>query len=261
MSRKSRMQNLREKKDRRMKIIAIGGAVLLAAILAFEMPHYLGGKKSPATAASTTTTTAAAGTPMAAGTPTAVVATSSSVKLTSSDLLPVRKKSQLYAFSHFSSHNPFVPQVSDSTGTSSSGSTGMTGSSGSSSSSSSSGSTSGSTSSGSTSGTQSAPQGVSGSSSSSSSSSAGAANVGTMANSATVEVNGKIQSVPLGASFPTSNPVFKLVSVTGKSAKIGISNGGFSDGKATVSVAVGRSLTLVNKTNGRRYVLLLLSVS
>jgi len=260
MSRKSRMQNLREKKDRRMKIIAIGGAVLLAAILAFEMPHYLGGKKSPATAASTTTTTAAAaGTPMAAGTPTAVVATSSSVKLTSSDLLPVRKKSQLYAFSHFSSHNPFVPQVSDSTGTSSSGSTGTSGSTSSGGSSSSSGSTSGSTSSGNTSGSQSAPQGVSGSSSSSSSS--GAANVGTMANSATVEVNGKIQSVPLGASFPTSNPVFKLVSVTGKSAKIGISNGGFSDGKATVSVAVGRSLTLVNKTNGRRYVLLLLSVS
>jgi len=259
MSRKSRMQNLREKKDRRMKIIAIGGAVLLAAILAFEMPHYLGGKKSPATAASTTTTTAAAGAPMAAGTPTAVVATSSSVKLTSSDLLPVRKKSQLYAFSHFSSHNPFVPQVSDSTGTSSSGSTGTSGSTSSGGSSSSSGSTSGSTSSGNTSGSQSAPQGVSGSSSSSSSS--GAANVGTMANSATVEVNGKIQSVPLGASFPTSNPVFKLVSVTGKSAKIGISNGGFSDGKATVSVAVGRSLTLVNKTNGRRYVLLLLSVS
>jgi hypothetical protein len=250
------MQNLREKKDRRMKIIAIGGAVLLAAILAFEMPHYLGGSKSTASAASTTTTTtAAAGTPMpATGTATgAVMATSSSVKLTTSDLLPVRKKSQLYAFSHFSSKNPFVPQVSNSTSTSSSGSTGMSGSTGSSGSSGSSGTAS----SGSTSGSQSAAKGVSGSTSSSSN----AANVSATANSAMVEVNGKIQPVPVGVSFPSSNPVFKLVSVTSKGAKIGISNGGFSDGKATVSVAVGRSLTLVNKTNGRRYVLLLLSVS
>jgi hypothetical protein len=247
-----------------MKIIAIGGAVLLAAILAFELPHYLGGSKSPATSASgatTTTTTAATGTPMPAGgtAAAAVLPASSSTKLQTSDLQPVRTKSQLYAFSRFSGKNPFVPQVSNSPTTSSSGSAGTSGSTGTTGSTGSTG-TSGSTgSSGSTSGAQSAPKGVSGSSSSSSSSSA--ASVSSMANSATVEVNGKIQSVPVGASFPTSNPVFKLVSVTSKAAKVGISNGGFSNGKQTVSVAVGRSLTLVNKTNGRRYVLLLLSVS
>ena len=68
MSRKKRMQNVREAKDRRAKKLAIGGAVLLAILLAWEVPHYLGGKKAAAPAA---TTTAAATTDSGTTTPAA----------------------------------------------------------------------------------------------------------------------------------------------------------------------------------------------
>jgi hypothetical protein len=240
MSRKSRMQDLREKKDRRMKIFAIGGVVLLAILLAFELPHYLGGGASApaattdAAGAGASATTQTATTPTT-GTPTAVdgsgavaVAPTTQTRLPNSDVAPKRTKSQLSYFSHFSGKNPFVQQVSQQAAP-----------------------TSGTTSSG---GTQTAASGVSGSAPKT-------AHTYSKSHSASVEVNGKVQTVQLSSAFPSSNPVFKLVSISNSIAKIGIANGTFSNGKQTVSVAVGRSLTLVNKANGHRYVLLLLSVS
>ena len=55
MSRKSRMQSVREAKDRRAKLMAIGGVVVLAGVLAFEMPKVLhkGGSSSAAVHADT----------------------------------------------------------------------------------------------------------------------------------------------------------------------------------------------------------------
>ncbi len=74
MSRKKRMQNQREAKDRRMKKIAVGGALLFVAVLAFEVPHMLGGGSKASAPASTTATTAgdaaASSTATTAGTPT-----------------------------------------------------------------------------------------------------------------------------------------------------------------------------------------------
>ncbi len=74
MSRKKRMQNLREAKDRRAKKLAVGGAVVLVAVLAFEVPHMLGGGSKTSAPASTTATTtgdaAASSTAAPAATPT-----------------------------------------------------------------------------------------------------------------------------------------------------------------------------------------------
>ena len=61
MSRKKRMKDLREAKDRRTKKLAVGGAVLLAAVLAFEMPKVLNHGGSEQLAAPAATTTAATG--------------------------------------------------------------------------------------------------------------------------------------------------------------------------------------------------------
>jgi hypothetical protein len=248
MSRKSRMQDLRAKKDRRMKIVAIGGAVVLAIMLAWELPHYLGGSKSPAATTTTsassdgTTTTPTTGVPTtASGTAAAAVVPASSAKLENSDVQPARTKSQLYSFNRFASKNPFVPQVSASSSAASA--------------------SPGSTATSSPSTPASAPSAPTSPSGVTGSAMAKPANVVSQPTSASLEVNGKIETVQLGSPFPTSNPVFKLVSLTGKGAKIGISNGGFSNGRQAVSVPVGRSLTLVNKSNGRRYVVLLLSVS
>lgn len=251
MSRKSRMKDLREKKDRRMKVIAIGGAVMLALLLAWEVPHFLS-KKSPAattTASSAgTTTTAATAAPATAtpatGTPVtspgtaaaAVLPTTTNTKIENSDVQPTRTKSQLYSFTHFSGKNPFVPQIAVAAPGTSGGSTGTTGTSTP------------------TSSAPPPPTGVTGSA-------LKQVHVGGHATSASIEVNGKIETEHVGSAFPSSNPVFKLISISSRGAKVGIANGSFSNGEQGVSVAVGKSLTLVNKTNGRRYVLLLLSVS
>jgi hypothetical protein len=239
MSRKSRMKDLREKKDRRMKIMAIGGAVVLAALLAFELPHYLKGSSAPAAttnaaAAGSSATTPGLTTPTA-GAPTASAAGASAASLSTtktslqnSDVAPTRTKSQLSYFSHFSGKNPFVQQVSQQTAPAA-------------------GATSGA-------GTSTGSSGVT-------NSSAKPAHVTSKSSSASIKLNGKIQMVGVSSAFPSSNPVFKLVSVSNRVAKIGIANGSFSNGMQTISVAVGRSLTLVDNTNGHRYRLQLLSVS
>ena len=244
MSRKSRMKDIREAKDRRAKRLAIGGVVVLAAVLAFEVPHVLkksGGSASSAPPAATTTdaTTGASAAPATTspGTAAAVSVPVTSTKLPNSDMTPRRLKSQLYSFSRFAGKDPFVQQVSASDITS-------------------------------------GPTGASGASSSSSSAAAsGVITAGpapaqqtsarTLAQrgSVTIQVNGKVQTIRVGASFPSSNPLFKLVSVANGVARIGIAGGSYASGAQTVSLATGRSLTLVDTADGVRYKLELLSAS
>jgi hypothetical protein len=74
-----------------------------------------------------------------------------------------------------------------------------------------------------------------------------------------LSVNGRPESVRIGASFPSANPVFRLVSVTRGVVKIGIANGTYSSGAQTVALRLNSPLTLVDSTNGVRYKLLLLA--
>jgi len=231
MSRKSRMKDMREAKDRRAKKMAIGGAVLLAIVLAWEIPHVLGGKKS-ATPATTTSATAPADstttTPAttAGVTPASATPAAASPKLTSSDLPPSHSKGQLASFSTFASKDPFIQQVTAPT---------------------------------------TAPGTTDTSSSTGTTSSRTAHNkpvltARTLARSGAVRisVNGRTESVRMGGSFPSSNPVFKLVSVTGGVVKSGIANGSYSSGAQTVALRLNSPLTLVDSTNGVRYKLQLL---
>jgi hypothetical protein len=236
--RQKRLQDMRESKARRMKIVAIGGAVVLAALLAWELPHYLGGKKSSAPAETTSAAVTTPGSPTTPGTTTpapgtaaAAVAPTAKTKLPNSDVAPRRTKSQLASFSTFRGGDPFVPQVSLPT-TSPDGSAGS-----------------------SPAASPSAP-----SSSGVSTVAAQQASVRTLARagSVTVAVNGKTEVVRVGASFPSSNPVFKLVSLTSGAANIGIANGSYTSGAHTVRLSSGRTLTLVDTADGVRYTLRLL---
>jgi hypothetical protein len=232
MSRKTRMQNVREAKDKRAKRMAIGGAVLLAIVLAWEIPHFLGGKKSASPAATTTaaasvdpTTPGATTAGVTAGTATAAPSTASP-KLTSSDLPPRRSKGQLASFSTFASKDPFVQQVKAPSG----------------------------------------PEATVTSSSTAPTSSTTSRNkpvltARTLARSGAVRisVNGRPESVRLGTSFPSSNPVFRLVSLTRGVVKIGIANGSYSNGAQTIALRLNSPLTLVDSTNGVRYKLQLLA--
>jgi len=248
MSRKSkRMQSVREAKDKRAKKLAIGGAVLLVAVLAFEIPHVMKKSGSGSNSAAPATTTTAAGTSApastatgATGTPAAAALPATSTKLPNSDVAPTRSKSQLLAFSEFASKDPFVQQVSaaDITSSPSSGSSGASA----------------------------AGSGGGGSSSSSSSGSSYTAPAQQTASrtlaqtgAVTLRVNGKVQTVRVGASFPSSNPLFKLVAVTHGGVRIGIANGSYSSGAQTVTLGAGRSLTLVDTADGVRYKVTLIS--
>ena len=230
MSRKKRMQNVREAKDRRMKKIAIAGGIVLVALLAFEIPHFMGGKKTaaPATTTATTPGTTTPGTTTPATSAPATAAPAASAKLTNSDLPPRASKGQLAGFSTFAGKDPFVQQIS-----SDSGSTGT-------------GSGSGPTATPATgSPTSGAPVVTS---------------TRMLARSGAVMlmVNGKRESVRVGASFPSSNPVFRLVSVANGTVRIGIANGSYTSGAQTVLLRPNRTLTLVDTTNHARYKLQLL---
>lgn len=240
MSSKKRMKDVRDAKDKRAKKLAIGGAVVLVAVLAYQMSHMLGGSKAAAPPASTTTTVGGAPSTTPSTTPpgtaaAAVLPTTGSTKLTNSDVEPARSKSTLYSFSNFSGKNPFAQQLSATTG-SSSGTTGGT-----------------------SSGTTTTPQPgttvtasvrkASAKRSSSVSSPRSLAQTGTV----TISVNGRSDVVRVGAGFPSGNPLFRLVSVSHGVARIGIANGSYASGAHTISLVVGRTLTLVDTADGIRY--------
>ena len=241
--RRSRLKDLREAKDRRAKKMAIGGAVVLAALLAFELPHYLGGSKSSPTAAGTTTASSTPGatTPGATTTPGTTAAGSAatalslpataSTKLPNSDVAPVRTKSQLYSFDTFAGKDPFVQQVSTQTASAASSPAGTAAP------------------------TSSAPAQTASAPVQTSARMLAASGV------ATIAVNGRSETVRVGKSFPSANPVFTLVSLANGAASIGIANGSYSSGAQTVRLTKGRSLTLVDTADGVRYTLRLLSAS
>ena len=54
-------------------------------------------------------------------------------------------------------------------------------------------------------------------------------------------------------SFPSSDPVFRLVSVGAKSAKVAIDGGSYASGDPTITLVQGKPVTLVNTADGTRY--------
>ena len=151
-------------------------------------------------------------------------------RLPNSDVAPLRTRSELVSFTHFASKDPFVPQAMASPASAPAGSP----------------------SSSSNAPTGSPPTGGANYT---------AASARTLARTgaATISVNGKTETVRVGGSFPSSNPLFRLVSVAHGVASIGIANGSYKSGAQTVSLTAGQSLTLVDTADGVRYVLRLIA--
>jgi len=78
---------------------------------------------------------------------------------------------------------------------------------------------------------------------------------------ATFEVNGATEIVSRGEEFPSVDPVFTLVSITEESVTIGVVQGMFENGSATMEIAVGERVTLVAAPQTTQYVVELLDVS
>jgi hypothetical protein len=74
---------------------------------------------------------------------------------------------------------------------------------------------------------------------------------------ATISINGSVEPVELKGVFPKRDKLFVLAGLTENAAKIGVAGGSLTSGK-TVKLALGHQVTLVDTATGARYVLKLL---
>ena len=79
--------------------------------------------------------------------------------------------------------------------------------------------------------------------------------------SALITVNGAPSQVNLRLNFPTAAPLFHLISLTKKTAKVSVVGGSLAGGTPTLTLRRDRPVTLVNTADGTRYKLELMSTS
>lgn len=245
-------------KEAKQKKIAIGGLVLLLALLAFQGPKtlkMLSGPQPVASAASTspTTTTTTPAVPVIGADPAAtpVVATGTELAaVADSDAAPAVEQGQLATFERFASKDPFAqqaepveaapppPPAKPEDGTDKTATAG------------------GKTADGEK------PAGEEGSSE------GGFTTVGStdakpeIATATSISVNGVAEDVVVAATFPKDEPTFVLVSIAenGKSVEIGIAGGEYATGGETMKLALGKKITLQNTADGSRYEIELLTI-
>jgi hypothetical protein len=224
-------------KAKRQKIMAGGGAVLLLAVLAIQVPRtmkMLNAEAPPPPAASATPTS---GDPSVLPTPGSVgggstpapAAGAGGGTLIDSDVAPSPETGQLVSFGLFKSKDPFAQQIDvDAAGAGGGGEPkpgepGAPAKPGSM-----------------TSGEPGAPAAVAG--------------------TAVISVNGTEETVAVKADFPKDDPRFTLVSLVKGEAKIAIAGGALASGAPTLTLEKGTPVTLVNTADGIRYELELVAV-
>jgi hypothetical protein len=230
-------------KAKRQKVIAAVGGVILLGLLAFQLPRTLKLlHQSNATASATQSAAAPAPpvTPAAGASISGTAAATSADGLTDPGAAVAPQSGQLLAFSRFHSKDPFAQQLKldCASGQSCDSGSGAT-----------------------TTGSGGSGPGSSGGGTGTTGKSGATPPVSPPAKptSAVISVNGAAETVAVGADFPVASPVFVLVSLAKSSAKIAIA-GGSLQGGGTATLKKGRPLTLMNTSDGTRYVLRLVSV-
>lgn len=74
-----------------------------------------------------------------------------------------------------------------------------------------------------------------------------------------ISVNGRVSKVGTQGTFPTGTPVFRLASWQHGSAEIGIVGGSYATGGQTLTLKLNQPVTLQNTHDGKQYKLLLVS--
>jgi len=254
-------------KAKRQKIIAAVGGVLLLGLLAFQVPRTMKmlkqnqGTSSSSSTAAASTTAAPGSTPLAPpaldGSGASVAsATATSVDGVSDPSNPLPPAAgQLVSFSKFQSKDPFHQQITNCENGGDSGAGSASASSGSSA------CATVTKAAAKPAARKTLASGAAVSGKAATTKPASAATAPAKVTTATITVNGLAGQVSVGASFPASSPVFTLVSLTPRAAKIGIAGGSYENGAATVTLAKGKTVTLMNTADGMRYVLRLVAVS
>ncbi len=229
-------------KAKRQKIMAAGGAVLLLGILAIQVPRtmkMLNGEAPPPPPAAAPSTVpsdpSVVPTPGTVGGGAASTASGAGT-LIDSDVSPAATDGQLIVFGRFESKDPFKQQIDERAAASPAPSTSP----------------------GSSSSSDAEPPG--GSAVPASRGQDAPPAPAAPAGSAVIAVNGAEETVAVRGVFPKDSPVFKLVKLTGSTARIAIAGGSFASGSATVTLERGKTLTLVNTADGTRYELKLVSI-
>lgn len=234
-------QNDAKAKAAKQKKLAIGLVVVFVAVLAFEVPKTLklmhGQQAAPPPAPAATTTTDASSTPASAGlaAPTLAGSPTTETSTTATSLVSAVPVSpdpgQLEQFERFATKDPFVVQAGPGSASSSPSPRSGSGKSG--------GSPAGPPPA--TPPTPPAPPPT----------------------NAVIELDGQKLLVPSGTDFPTSGPVFDqlhgplfhLDSLTQQTAKVSIIGGSYADGSGSLTLTVGKLVTLQNTADGSRYTL------
>jgi hypothetical protein len=257
-----RVDPLKAKEAKQKKIAAVGG-VLLLALVGVQGPKTLKMLKGPQPVASATSTTPPPATtpPLGAtapgGTTAAPPPAADLASVADSDVAPEAAEGQLATFERFSSKDPFVQQAraaaspsDDDDAAAGGGAGGQEGAGGAPDDDPSPGDGDGATGAGGfTSGGSGAtpPQ---------------QPTQPELAQATSIAVNGVAEDVAIEATFPKDEPTFVLVSLAknGKSVQIGIAGGEYAGGGETMTLEVGKKLTLQNTADGSRYELELLTV-
>ncbi len=241
-------RDIAAEKARKQKIILAVAGVLLVGVAGLQVPKLMKGSSQPAAAPVATAapvdaaTAPATGATGATGTVTPTSTVTKPAAFVAGVALPgtqvaAPEKSQLASFTLFEPGDPFVQQVGEaSAGTATEGLNVQQGS------------------------DQPATD-VPAASSGGSAPDAGSAGSGGSSTApvkapaiafATINFDGKPQQLEVKQKFPKNDPMFVLVSLKKKQAKIGVAGGSFDDG-ATVTLTFGKKLTLANTATGVRY--------
>jgi hypothetical protein len=240
-------------KAAKQKKIAIGGCVLLLALVAFQGPKTLKMLQGPqalpspaATAPATTTPAASEGTaagqvPATGEAPAAAAPQLSAVA--DSDLSPDVEQGQLATFERFASKDPFTQQAEPVEAPPAAAAADPKDA-------------------GETPADQAASDADAGSTDGGFTTGGSDPDTPAVATATSISVNGVAEDVAVAAAFPKAEPTFLLVKVAknGKSVEIGIAGGEYANGGKTVTLALGKKLTLQNTADGSRYELELLTI-
>jgi hypothetical protein len=225
-------------KARKQKIVAAVLGVLFLGVIAYQAPTILGlfgGGSSEVASEPAPTPPPAPAAPAAGGTapvPVGAAPGTGSAALVDSDPLAQPAQGQLVTFDRFESKDPFAQQAEPDPGTAAPAQTAVPGGD--------------------------LPTGLE---EVEPEPPARPARTAIPAGTAKISVNGVSTDVTVGGTFPEGDPIFKLVSLTKSSAKVGIVDGTYATGAQTVTLKKGgKPVTLMNTADGTTYVLRLVSL-
>ena len=241
-----------KQREKRAKMGAIAGCVLLLAVGAYEVPSALKvmNKKPPP---GTTYDPGPSGGGSSALPSVAVQNTTGGLAsnggLADTDVQPASAAGQLVSFALFQTKNPFSPQVTggglppDTSGTTTTTPAGAGGT----------GTGTTPTTTTTTTPTITTPGSLVPSSPGATTTTAASLPI------VVISVNTTVSAVRIDGTFPLSSPVFRLLSYKKGSAEVGIVGGSYADGGGELTLKEGVPVTLQNTTDGKRYTLQLLS--